>query len=333
VTFVIALFGRAGMTAAFIGLILANIDEFTNNLQWFVRCSAIFESRVCNIERILDLIETPPEADLINYDNRPPINWPSEGKVQFENVSMRYRESLPLVLNKLNVTINPREKIGIVGRTGAGKSSLTMVILRLIELSEGKIIIDGVDISEIGLRDLRSKIGLIPQDPNLFSGTLRENLDPLEEYTEDEIWLSLERAHLKKFVEGLPEKLDTLVTEGGNNFSVGQKQLLCLGRTLLKNSQILILDEATASVDNETDLLIQDTIRKEFNDKTVITIAHRLYTIMDCDKIIVMDKGSIAEFDSPSKLLESEGFFFKLVQDTGKSSSEYLTKIAQKNKG
>uniref|UniRef100_A0A674KAE7 Multidrug resistance-associated protein 1 n=1 Tax=Terrapene triunguis TaxID=2587831 RepID=A0A674KAE7_9SAUR len=247
----------------------------------------------------------------------PPNNWPHEGKVEFRGYGLRYREDLDLVLKNINVTINGGEKVGIVGRTGAGKSSLTLGLFRINESAEGEIIIDGVNVAKIGLHDLRFKITIIPQDPVLFSGSLRMNLDPFDKYSDEEIWTSLELAHLKNFVSSLPDKLNHECSEGGENLSVGQRQLVCLARALLRKSKILVLDEATAAVDLETDDLIQSTIRTQFEDCTVLTIAHRLNTIMDYERVLVLDKGEIVECDSPANLLQKKGIFYSMAKDSG----------------
>ncbi|GLD66488.1 canalicular multispecific organic anion transporter 1, partial [Lates japonicus] len=207
--------------------------------------------------------------------------------------------------------------IGIVGRTGAGKSSLTNCLFRIIEAAEGRILIDDIDISTIGLHDLRNRLTIIPQDPVLFSGTLRMNLDPFDKFSDEDIWRVLELSHLKDYVAGLQEGLQHEVAEGGENLSVGQRQLLCLARALLRKSRILILDEATAAVDLETDNLIQNTIRKEFSHCTVLTIAHRLHSIMDSSRVMVLDAGKIVEIDSPSNLLKKQGHFYAMAKDAG----------------
>ncbi|KAG8136300.1 hypothetical protein E2320_009263, partial [Naja naja] len=224
--------------------------------------------------------------------NKAPLpDWPHEGEIRFENAEMRYRENLPLVLKKVCFTIKPKEKIGIVGRTGSGKSSLGMALFRLVELSGGCIKIDGVKISDIGLADLRSKLSIIPQEPVLFSGTVRSNLDPFTQYSEEQIWEALERTHMKDCISQLPMKLESEVMENGENFSVGERQLLCIARALLRRCKILILDEATAAMDTETDLLIQETIREAFADCTMLTIAHRLHTVLGSDRIMVLVQG------------------------------------------
>ena len=205
-----------------------------------------------------------------------------------------------------------------MGRTGAGKSSITLSLLRIIEAASGKIMIDGIDISKIGLHDLRSKLTIIPQDPVLFSGTLRFNIDPFDTKSDEEIWKSLDHAHLKEFVSGLDKGLDYEISEGGGNLSVGQRQLVCMARALLRKTRVLILDEATASIDLETDSLIQKTIRSEFTDCTVLTIAHRLHTILDSTRVLVLDFGRVAEFDTPQSLLQdSNSIFHSLAKDAG----------------
>ncbi|GBO21457.1 Multidrug resistance-associated protein 1 [Araneus ventricosus] len=240
-------------------------------------------------------------------------DWPQNGIIRFEDYSTRYRENLDLVLKEINLSIEASEKVGIIGRTGAGKSSITLSLFRIIEPVSGTISIDGIDITKIGLHNLRTKLTIIPQDPVLFTGTLRINLDPNNEYSDDQIWDSLEKSYLKTFMSNLSEGLEYNVEEGGANLSAGQRQLVCLARALLKNSKILVLDEATASVDMETDSLIQNTIRTAFADRTVITIAHRLNTVSDYDKIVVLENGNIIEVGNPSNLLENQNSRFYLM--------------------
>ena len=231
---------------------------------------------------------------------------------------MRYREGLDLVINDISCDIKGGEKIGIVGRTGAGKSSLTTALFRLVEPASGRICIDVSDIVHIGLHDLRKNLTIIPQEPVLFAGTLRMNLDPFEVHSDESIWLVLKLSHLHDFVSSLEDGISHKISEGGDNLSVGQRQLLCLARALLKKTKILVLDEATAAVDLETDDLIQSTIKQEFKDSTVLTIAHRLNTIIDHDRILVLEDGKIAEFDSVSELLKNEGgIFYYMVNNAG----------------
>lgn len=260
-------------------------------------------------ERLNEYIVMQREAEHYR-EGGPPANWPPNGKIVFSNVSMRYREGLPLVLKGVSAEICGREKIGIVGRTGSGKTSLVTALLRLVEVSSGRIAIDGVDISEIGLFTLRSRIGVIPQDPVLFSGNVRLNLDPFEQYTDARLLDGLKRLGL------FGVSLDDRVDDGGGNYSVGQRQMLCICRALLSNSRVIIMDESTASCDVETDALIQKVIREEFSNATVLTIAHRLNTIMDSDRILVLDAGHVAEFDKPSSLLaRPDSLFSGLVKN------------------
>ncbi|TRY85000.1 hypothetical protein DNTS_016183, partial [Danionella cerebrum] len=263
------------------------------------------------------LLLVSPQAAWEVSERRPEEDWPTQGQLEFRNYSVRYREGLDLVLRNISLRISGGEKVGIVGRTGAGKSSMTLSLFRLLEAAEGEIIIDGVKISEIGLHDLRGRLTIIPQEPVLFSGTLRMNLDPFEKHTDEEVWRVLELSHLKKFISNQPAKLEMECSEGGENLSVGQRQLVCLARALLRNTRILVLDEATAAVDLETDDLIQSTIHTHFRDCTVLTIAHRLHTIMDYTRVLVLDRGQVAEFDSPSRLISQRGIFYSMVKDAG----------------
>nr|QNH67948.1 ATP-binding cassette transporter subfamily C member 1 X9 [Brachionus plicatilis] len=308
--------GNAGLSISF----SLNVSQFLNLL---VLMSANFESNLTSIERIKEYCETPQEAAWIKEDSRPPLEWPAQGQINFDQFSVKYREELDFVLKDINCVIAPGEKIGIVGRTGAGKSSLTLALFRILESIYGKIKIDNIDIKKIGLHDLRKKLTIIPQDPVLFSGSLRMNLDPFEEYSDDQIWMALDDAHLKSFVQELDKKLDFECSEGGENLSVGQRQLICLARALLRKTKILVLDEATASIDHNTDDLIQATIRSQFKDCTVLTIAHRLNTIMDSTRIMVLDKGRIVEFDSPEKLLfNKDSLFFSMAYSVGLAEIE-----------
>ncbi|XP_038183156.1 ATP-binding cassette sub-family C member 2 [Arvicola amphibius] len=304
------------LTGDAVGFVLSNALNITQTLNWLVRMTSEAETNIVAVERINEYINVENEAPWVT-DKKPPADWPSKGEIQFNNYQVRYRPELDLVLKGISCHIKSTEKVGVVGRTGAGKSSLTNCLFRILESAGGQIIIDGVDIASLGLHDLRGKLTIIPQDPILFSGSLRMNLDPFDKYSDEEIWKALELAHLKSYVDGLHLGLYHEVTEGGDNLSIGQRQLLCLGRALLRKSKILVLDEATAAVDLETDNLIQTTIRNEFSHCTVVTIAHRLHTIMDSDKIMVLDSGKIVEYGSPEELLSKMGPFYFMAKEAG----------------
>ncbi|XP_006101728.1 multidrug resistance-associated protein 1 [Myotis lucifugus] len=312
-----AVISRNSLSAGLVGLSISYSLQVTTYLNWLVRMSSEMETNIVAVERLKEYSETEKEAPWRIQEMTPASTWPQVGRVEFRDYSLRYREDLDLVLKHINITIEGGEKVGIVGRTGAGKSSLTLGLFRIKESSEGEIIIDNVNIAKIGLHDLRFKITIIPQDPILFSGSLRMNLDPFSQYSDEEVWTSLELAHLKNFVSALPDKLNHECTEGGENLSVGQRQLVCLARALLRKTKILVLDEATAAVDLETDDLIQSTIRTQFDDCTVLTIAHRLNTIMDYTRVIVLDKGEIRECGAPSDLLQQRGLFYSMAKDAG----------------
>jgi len=293
-----------------VGLSLSYAMSVTQTLNWMVRMSSQLESDIVAVERVEEYIALPSEAPLV-LQHRPPPAWPVEGRISFEQLGLRYRPELDLVLRGLTCDIRGGEKIGIVGRTGAGKSSLTLSLFRLIEPATGRITIDGENISQMGLQDLRSRLTVMPQDPVLFCGTVRDNLDPFHNFDDAHIWSALETCHLRDYITTLGGGLEGRVSEGGENFSVGQRQLLCLARAVLRRTKVLVLDEATAAVDLETDQLIQRTIRTVFRDCTVLTIAHRINTIMDSDRVMVLDKGVIVEFDTPAALLERPTSIFR----------------------
>jgi ABC-type multidrug transport system fused ATPase/permease subunit len=319
---------RRAAYAGLAGLSISFALSVTQSLNWSVRMASDLESQMVSVERVGQYTSMIQEADHhTSNDPSPPSNkgasnrsvksWPKSGEIVMNDVCLRYRDGLPLVLAGVTLHIKSREKVGIVGRTGAGKSSLVTALLRMVEMESGSIIIDGVDISAIGLNTLRSKIAVIPQDPVLFSGTIRSNLDPFLLYTDTQIWDNLRRTMLAASISSL----DDLVLENGANFSVGQRQLLCIARALLSKATIIIMDEATAAVDVETDAAIQKTIREEFANATCLTVAHRLNTIMDSDKVLVMDMGKVAEYDTPSNLLDiSDSMFSALVNDWEKSN-------------
>jgi len=334
ITFSAAIFSvvaRDTINPSLAGLSITYALQVTGMLNWVVRMATQCEAQMNAVERVHYYGTTENEAPWVIPENRPPPNWPVNATVIMKNVSMRYRIGLEPVLKNVSFEIRDKEKIGVVGRTGAGKSSLMLVLFRIAEIFEGQVLIDNVDISKIGLHDLRSRLAIIPQDPVLFSGTVRSNLDPFAEYTDQEVWTALDHVHLKKDVEKSPEGLLAEVSENGSNWSLGQRQLFCFARALLKKTKVLVMDEATSSVDMETDNLIQKTIRTEFSDRTVLTIAHRLSTIMDSDRVIVMDAGRIVEFDTPANLLKNpDGVFTTMVNQTGAKTAQFLKQIANK---
>ncbi|XP_020101725.1 ABC transporter C family member 14-like isoform X1 [Ananas comosus] len=306
----------------FVGLSLSYGLSLNAVVFFAITVSCAIENRMVSVERIKQFTNIPSEAPWRIKDCLPSPNWPTKGDIDIIDLKVRYRPNTPLVLNGISISIRGGEKVGVVGRTGSGKSTLIQALFRLVEPSGGKIIIDEVDICTLGLHDLRSRFGIIPQEPVLFEGTIRSNIDPIEQYSDDEIWQALERCQLKEAVASKPEKLDALVVDNGENWSVGQRQLLCLGRVMLKRSKILFMDEATASVDSQTDAVIQRIIREDFAACTIISIAHRIPTVMDCDRVLVVDAGRAKEFDTPSNLLERPSLFAALVQEYANRSSD-----------
>lgn len=335
--FVVLSIGKIDAGAA--GLSLSYAISFAESTLWLVRLYAMNEQNMNSVERIKEYLDVEQEAVAVIEETRPAQNWPAHGSVEFIGYSTRYRPDLEPVLREVTFKINPMEKVGIVGRTGAGKSSLALALFRGLEAEAGKILIDGIDISLIGLQDLRESITIVPQDPTLFTGTIRSNLDPFDLFSDDDIFTALRRVQLIGDVSSTTEpltptasrpatppngettpvssgsstpmtnkniflNLSSTVTESGNNLSQGQRQLLCLARALLKTPTVLMMDEATASIDYSTDTKIQQTIREL--QSTIITIAHRLQTIADYDKVLVLDKGSVMEFGHPYELMRKE---------------------------
>uniref|UniRef100_A0A674EUT3 Multidrug resistance-associated protein 4-like n=1 Tax=Salmo trutta TaxID=8032 RepID=A0A674EUT3_SALTR len=319
---------RDQVEAGSVGLALSYAVTLMGMFQWGVRQSAEVENMMTSVERVVEYTELESEAPW-ETQKRPPPEWPSQGLITFDRVSFSYSSDGPVVLKDMKAMFRPKEKVGIVGRTGAGKSSLVSALFRLAE-PEGRIYIDGVLTSEIGLHDLRQKMSIIPQDPVLFTGTMRKNLDPFSQHTDEDLWNALQEVQLKSVVEELPNKMETVLAESGSNFSVGQRQLVCLARAVLRKNRILIIDEATANVDPRTDELIQKTIRDKFRECTVLTIAHRLNTIIDSDRILVLDAGQIHAYDEPYTLLQNpDGIFFKMVQQTGRQEAVALLQSAK----
>lgn len=321
-TGILVITSRFNVNPSIGGLVLSYILSIVQVLQFTVRQLAEVENGMNSTERVhfygTELEEEAP-LHTIEIAN----SWPEAGEIVFKDVEMRYRPNLPLVLSGLNMHVRGGERIGVVGRTGAGKSSIMSTLFRLVEISSGSITIDGVNISTIGLHDLRSRLAIIPQDPTLFKGTVRSNLDPFNEHTDLELWSALRQSDLVSADASLDDKspgrihLDGIVEEEGLNFSLGQRQLMALARALVRGSRIIVCDEATSSVDMETDDKIQRTMAAGFKGKTLLCIAHRLKTIIGYDRICVMDRGSIAELDTPLRLYEAGGIFRGMCDRSG----------------
>ena len=277
------------------------------------KCSDV-ENYMTSVERVITYTQIEQEPGYDNYQ-QPPKNWPQHGQVRINNLGLVYYQGGPKTLKDITFNIDSQEKIGIVGRTGAGKSSLVAALSRMPQPT-GDVIIDDVNIGDINIQSSRRAMAVITQNPVLFTTSLRMNLDPFEEHQDKELWDALEEASLKTMVEKLPRQLNEEVKECGRNFSVGERQLLCLARALLKKNRIIIMDEATANVDHKTDQLIQRTVRTKFKHCTVITIAHRLNTIIDYDRVLVLENGRVVEFDKPAKLLQNAGGQFSRLYNS-----------------
>ncbi|KAJ3339201.1 Multidrug resistance-associated protein 1 [Gonapodya sp. JEL0774] len=306
----------------------------SNVLSWMVRQSTELEMQMNGVERLSHYRNSLPfeKAERLP-EIEPPKSWPAHGEISFRGIELRYRPELPPALKDVNLHIPPGSRVGICGRTGAGKSTLLASLFRLVEPTAGTIEIDGINILDIGLQDVRERLAIIPQDPVLFSGSFRYNLDPFGKYSDDEIWKVLDHCgDLKQVISSHPDKLEMTVSENGDNFSVGQKQLICLARAALRKSKIVVLDEATASVDLATDAFIQQSLRtsEAFGTSTIVTIAHRIQTIIDYDLICVMSQGSTVEIGSPAELIEKEdGWFRKLVLENGEAQAANLIRLAK----
>ncbi|CAL5032421.1 unnamed protein product [Urochloa decumbens] len=306
------------------GLAVTYALGLNGELVYMIWSTSTIENRMISVERILQYSRIPSEAPLEVDCCRPPNSWPGDGTINIRCLEVRYAEHLPTILRNISCTIPASKKVGIVGRTGSGKSTFIHALFRIVEPREGSIEIDNVDICKIGLHDLRGRLSIIPQDPTMFEGTVRGNIDPLNEYTDQRVWEVLDKCQLGDIVRKSPKKLDSTVVENGENWSVGQRQLFCLGRVLLKRSNILVLDEATASVDSSTDAIIQGIIQQEFGHCTVLTVAHRIHTVVDNDLIMVFSEGRIVEYDTPSKLLKNENSeFSKLAKEYSRRSRRF----------
>ncbi|KAF9090660.1 hypothetical protein BGX29_011350 [Mortierella sp. GBA35] len=321
---------RFQINPASAGLILSYLSRISGDLNWGVQRLSTLENNMNSAERLVHYVDNlVQERSVERPENKPPADWPSEGAISFKNVSMRYRPELPRVLRDISFDVQAGHKVGVVGRTGAGKSSLIQALFLLSELDAGQILMDGIDTTTLGTGDLRPKIAIIPQDPVLFQGTFRYNLDPLAQHTEQDLWQALETSDLKSYVQSQEGGLDAMVSAQGENLSVGQRQLVCLSRALLAKSKIVVLDEATASVDMATDALIQKAIRVDFAHSTVVTVAHRINTIIDYDRILVMHQGQVAEYDTPRNLLSNlDSVFSSMVAETGAQNATHLRTLA-----
>lgn len=324
---------NTGLEPGLVGLLITWCGNFTITLNFLVDTFSEAEAAITAIERVDAMSDLPKEKSLVTKNEHKPFDsWPQCGSLTFDEVSLRYREGLSLALDKLSFKIPPGKTCGIVGRTGAGKSSITMALFRLVEIESGRILLDGVDLGTLGLSDVRGRgMNIIPQDPFLAGQTLRECLDPFKEHPDEKIVESLNSVRLSDTL-GVDNAtlLSTKVEEGGSNYSVGERQLLNLARALLSQPKVLVLDEATASIDGETDNFVQKMLRTRFPNTTLVTVAHRLNTIMDYDLILVMDKGHAVEFGSPYELLRNQqGVFSDLVNSSGSQSSTALREIAR----
>ncbi|XP_057563357.1 ATP-binding cassette sub-family C member 4-like isoform X2 [Hippopotamus amphibius kiboko] len=311
-----------------VGLVLSLALMLTWMFQWCVRQSIEVQNMMISVERVIEYTDLEEEAPW-EYKDRPPPTWSNEGRITFDRVNFRYTLDGPVVLKDLTAVIASREKVGIVGRTGAGKSSLISALFRLSEPT-GRIWVHSILTRNTGLHNLRKKMSIVPQEPVLFTGTMKKNLDPFNEHTDKELWNALEEVQLKETIEDLPGKMDTELAESGSNLSIGQRQLVCLARAILRRNQILIIEKATSNVDPRTNELIQNKIHEKFAECTVVTITHRLSNIIDSDKIMVLDSGRRKEYNRPYNLLQNRNsLFYKMVQQLGEAEAAALTETAK----
>ncbi|KAL8458021.1 hypothetical protein ACS0TY_035774 [Phlomoides rotata] len=317
----LVLFPKNYIAPGLVGLSLSYAFALTGTQVFVSRWYSSLANYIVSVERIKQYMHIPPQPPAVIPENRPPPSWPPKGRIELLDLKIRYRPNAPIVLKGITCTFKEGTRVGVVGRTGSGKTTLISALFRLVEPHGGKILIDGLDICSIGLKDLRLKLSIIPQEPTLFRGNVRTNLDPLGLHSDDEIWKALEKCQLKSTISKLPNLLDSSVSDEGENWSMGQRQLFCLGRVLLRRNKILVLDEATASIDSSTDAVLQKIIRQEFGSCTVITVAHRVPTVIDSDMVMVLSYGKLMEYDEPSKLMESNSSFSKLVAEYWSSCS------------
>ncbi|XP_034604625.2 ABC transporter C family member 10, partial [Setaria viridis] len=316
--FAMALLPPGTFSPGFVGMALSYALSLNVSIVFSIQNQCSLANQIISVERVNQFMEIKSEAAEVVEEHQPAQDWPQVGRVDLRDLKdikinflhIRYRQDAPFVLHGITCTFEGGDKIGIVGRTGSGKTTLIGALFRLVEPAEGKISVDSIDITTIGLYDLRSRLGIIPQDLTLFQGTIRYNLDPIGKFTDEEIWEVLHKCQLLDSVQEKVQGLDSPVVEDGSNWSMGQRQLICLGRILLRRCRILVLDEATASIDNATDAILQKIIRTEFKDCTVITVAHRIPTVMNCSMVLAISDGKVVEYDKPMKLMETEGSLF-----------------------
>ena len=345
ITGLFAVLSKDAFDAGQAGLTLVYALQMGGIFQFMTRQMSESEAMLTSVERLT--VPVPPESKLWQADADPPSDvqevavpddWPQHGALALDGVSVRYRDGLPLVLRSLTVDVRAGHRVGIVGRTGSGKSTLGLTLFRIVELAAGAITIDGVDIGSVDRLTLRSRLSIIPQDPILFEGTIRSNLDPFARYTDDEVWDVLEQVHLKDHVRAAPAQLGMPVTENGTNFSQGQRQLLAMGRALLKRARVVVLDEATSAADSQTDAAVQAALRQSMANCTLLIIAHRLDTIADCDRVLGLERGVVVEYGRPAALLglvgagpgelTGAGLFKGLVDETGPDTAAQLEGMA-----
>ncbi|GAA0154293.1 ATP-binding cassette [Lithospermum erythrorhizon] len=321
--FLLVLLPQGYIAPGLVGLSLSYAFALTGTQVFMSRWYSSLANYIISVERIQQFMHIPPEPPAVIENRRPPCSWPTKGRIELLDLKVRYRPNAPIVLKGITCTFKEGSRVGVVGRTGSGKTTLISALFRMVEPYSGKLIIDDIDICSIGLKDLRLKLSIIPQEPTLFRGSVRTNLDPLGLHSDDEIWKVIEKCQLKDTISRLPNLLNSPVSDEGENWSMGQRQLFCLGRVLLKRNRILVLDEATASIDSATDSILQKIIREEFSDCTVITVAHRVPTVIDSHMVIVLSFGKLVEYDEPSNLMQRDSAFSKLVAEywssTGRS--------------
>lgn len=323
--------GWFNVDPAILGLSLSMLLQLAGIFQWCIRQSAEVVNQMVSVERVLAYGNLEPEAPLQKEADKPLLEkgWPDHGSIDFQDLSVRYRSNLPLALEDVSFKIPQGARVGIVGRTGSGKSTIVQSLFRLLEAEQGRILIDGVDVAQLGLHALRTHMSVIPQVPTLFSGcSVRENIDPFNLYSDEALRKVLKDCHMSEVINELPNGWDSLVSEGGSNFSVGQRQLLCLARAILSDNKILVLDECTANIDRRTDQLLHEALHETFHDSTILAVAHRLDTVIENDLILVLGSGHVLEYGSPADLIRSGGAFASMVADTGETMSRDLQQRA-----